>query len=59
MNLKIAELEDKIKDIKKRMPAHSVKPEMVQILEDLEDELEILKAGKADPKPVIDERKKE
>lgn len=46
MHFKIAELEDKINDIKKRMPAHSVKPEMVQALEELEEQLEQLKAGK-------------
>jgi len=37
------ELERQIADIKSRMPAHSVKPAMLQQLEDLEEELEKLK----------------
>ena len=34
-----ASLQRKIADIKDRMPAHSVKPEMFQELEELEEEL--------------------
>jgi hypothetical protein len=40
---RIRELERQIADIKSRMPAHSVKPAMLQQLEDLEEELEKLK----------------
>ena len=40
---RIKELETQITDLKKRFPAHSVKPEMVILLEELEDELENLK----------------
>ena len=40
---RIQELEALIEDLKKRFPAHSVKPEMVTRLEELEDELERLK----------------
>lgn len=40
---RIKELEEKIVDLKKRFPAHSVKPDMVSRLEELEDELESLK----------------
>ena len=36
---KILAIEKKIKELKKRMPAHSVPIEMMQELEDLEDEL--------------------
>jgi len=42
---KIAELEGKIKELKERMPAHSVQPAMMQELEDLEEELKSLKKG--------------
>ncbi|WP_114679321.1 histidine kinase [Desulfotruncus alcoholivorax] len=40
---RIQELEEQIADLKKRFPAHSIKPEMVNRLEELEDELERLK----------------
>ena len=43
---KIRELERKIEDLKGRLPKHSVKPTMMQELEELEDELE--KAKKED-----------
>jgi hypothetical protein len=39
----IMELERRIEDLKGRMPAHSVKPEMLMELERLEEELEKLK----------------
>jgi cell division protein ZapA (FtsZ GTPase activity inhibitor) len=38
-NKRIQELEEKIADLKKRWPAHSVPPAMVQELDDLEEEL--------------------
>nr|WP_083939930.1 histidine kinase [Desulfoscipio gibsoniae] len=37
--LKIKELEAQIADLKKRFPAHSIKPVMVERLEELEEEL--------------------
>lgn len=37
---RIKQLEEKIEDLKKRWPAHSVSPLMFQELEDLEEELE-------------------
>ena len=40
---RIRELERQIADLKGRMPAHSVKPAMLQQLEELEEELEKLK----------------
>jgi hypothetical protein len=40
---RIYELEQEIIDLKSRMPAHSVKPEMIMKLEELEDELRRLK----------------
>ena len=36
---RIRELEDKIEELKKRWPAHSVPPAMMQELDDLEEEL--------------------
>ena len=36
---KVKEIEEKITDLKARWPAHSVKPSMLQELEDLEEEL--------------------
>lgn len=42
-NDRIAELEAEIQDILKRWPAHSVKPELVNLLENLEEELTKLK----------------
>lgn len=41
---RIAELEAEIAELKARMPKHSVPPAMIIELEDLEDELETLKA---------------
>jgi hypothetical protein len=38
---RIRELRDQITDLKKRWPAHSTPPAMLQRLEDLEEELEI------------------
>jgi len=38
-NKRIQELEEKIADLKKRWPAHSVPPAMVLELDDLEEEL--------------------
>jgi hypothetical protein len=43
---RIMELEEQIADLKKRLPAHSVKPAMISRLEELEEELERLKAKK-------------
>lgn len=37
---RIKELEEQIEDLKRRWPAHSVKPAMVQRLDELEEELE-------------------
>ncbi|MCL6610686.1 MAG: histidine kinase [Peptococcaceae bacterium] len=36
---KIEELQKKISDLRKRLPAHSVKPGMIEELEELEEEL--------------------
>ena len=38
-NNRIKELEEKIAELKKRWPAHSVSPAMLQELDDLEDAL--------------------
>lgn len=38
-NKRIQELEEKIADLKKRWPAHSVPPAMLRELDDLEEEL--------------------
>ena len=40
---KIEELTKKIAELKSRIPAHSIKPAMLQELESLEEELEELK----------------
>ncbi len=40
---RIEELEHQIADLKSRMPAHSVKPIMIQELENLEDDLRKVK----------------
>jgi len=40
---RLKELEEQIADLKRRMPAHSVKPVMIIRLEELEEELERLK----------------
>ena len=42
---KIRELEEKIADLKGRIPAHSVSPAMIIELEELEEELARAKAG--------------
>lgn len=39
MDSRITVLEKKIEDLKKRLPAHSVKPGMIEELEQLEEEL--------------------
>jgi hypothetical protein len=41
---RILELEKLITELKSQLPAHSVKPEMLMRIEELEKELEILKA---------------
>jgi uncharacterized small protein (DUF1192 family) len=41
---RIAQLEKEIEQVKARLPKHSVPPAMIIELEDLEDELEMLKA---------------
>lgn len=41
--MEIARLEAEIVDLKRRWPAHSVKPAMVQQLEELEERLSLLK----------------
>ena len=41
---RISAVEEQIIDIKRRLPAHSVKPEMLLQLEALEEELERLKS---------------
>ena len=43
-NDRIKEIEEAIADLKARWPAHSVKPEMLQQLEELEEKLEQAKA---------------
>lgn len=49
---RIKELEEKIADLKKRWPAHSVPPALLQELDDLEDalaeEMEKLSQGEDD-----------
>jgi len=46
LDARIAEVKRKIDDVKKRWPFHSPKPALFQELEDLEVELERLKALK-------------
>ena len=41
---RIAQLEKEIEEMKARLPKHSVPPAMIIELEDLEDELEMLRA---------------
>lgn len=41
--IRIKELEEQITDLKKRFPAHSIKPAMVNRLEELEEELDRLR----------------
>ncbi|MCL5959125.1 MAG: histidine kinase [Chloroflexi bacterium] len=38
--MRVAELEKEIEDLRRRLPAHSLPPTMLQRLEDLEDELD-------------------
>jgi hypothetical protein len=42
---KIKEIEAKIAELERRLPAHSVPPAMLQQLEELEDELEQARAA--------------
>ncbi len=44
MEERIRELEQRIADLKARMPKHSVPPAMIMDLEELEEELERLRA---------------
>lgn len=44
---RIAWLQREIEDLKRRFPAHSLKPAMFDQLEELEEELEALKAENA------------
>jgi hypothetical protein len=44
MQKRIAQLEAEITELNARLPKHSVPPAMILELEDLEEELEILKA---------------
>ena len=44
-NKRIKEIEEAIADLEARWPAHSVKPEMLQQLEKLEEKLEQAKAN--------------
>jgi hypothetical protein len=44
MKNRIRELEEQIAELKSRLPAHSLQPRMFQELEDLETELDNLKA---------------
>jgi hypothetical protein len=50
LDQRIAEVEEKIADVKKRWPFHSVKPAQVQELEELELELEELQKQKKSQK---------
>jgi hypothetical protein len=43
LNKRIIELENEIAQLKSQLPAHSLKPEMLVRIEELEDELERLK----------------
>ncbi len=45
---RIRQLEEEIADLKARWPAHSVKPSMLQKLEELEEALEKAKQVKAE-----------
>ena len=40
---KMQDLEERVADLKGRMPVHSVKPSMLQELEELEEELSTLR----------------
>lgn len=37
---RIKELEEKVAELRRRIPRHSVPPSLIQLLEDAEDELE-------------------
>jgi len=39
LETEISKLEDKIKEKESNLPAHSIRPEMIQEIEDLEEEL--------------------
>jgi 16S rRNA G527 N7-methylase RsmG len=43
--IEIKELENEIEEIKKRIPPHSVRYEMIQLLEEKEQEIERIKAS--------------
>jgi len=45
-NNRVRRLEDRIADLKNRIPVHSIPPSMIQELEDLEEELESIKRHK-------------
>jgi hypothetical protein len=45
---RIKEIEEKIADLERRWPSHSVPPGMWQELEDLEEELELAREAGAD-----------
>ena len=45
---KIRELEQRIAELERQWPAHSVPPAMLQLLDDLEEELEREKAARAE-----------
>ena len=42
---RIKEIEEKIAEMRKRIPPHSIPPRMLEELEDLEEELQKLKSG--------------
>ena len=44
IQLRIKELEDEIKELKKNIPAHSIRPAMMVLVEDLEEELVRMRA---------------
>jgi len=46
--VRIRELERQIADLEARLPAHSVPPAMIGRLEELEEELEQIKAARQD-----------
>lgn len=43
---RIKELEEQLEQLKSQLPAHSPKPEMLLQIEELEEELEMLRVGK-------------
>lgn len=54
VNERIAELEEQIADLKARLPRHSVPASMLIELEDMEEELERLKAESTGPRQQSD-----